>query len=73
MLEGCSMPKYRKLSFPDDFVKSIEKHIKENSHLGYTSVPDYLKSWARYGLRQELRKASWVVEAPSEDDPPPQG
>ena len=65
------MPKYRKLSFPDDFVQAIEKHLKEHPELGYTSVPDYLKSWGRYGLRQEIRLASFHA-TPSEDDPLPQ-
>ena len=69
MYESCSMPKYRKLSFPDDFIQAIELHIKENPHLGYTSVPDYLKSWARHGLRQEQQLAKFHDEPPSQDDP----
>ena len=65
------MTSYRKLSFPEEFILAIEKHLVDHPELGYTSVPDYLKSWGRIGVRQESRLASWHEEAPTEDDPPP--
>jgi len=65
------MPKYRKLSLPEEFITSIEKHIEKYPHLAYTSVPDYLKAWARFGVRQEQRLAAADNEPPVEDDPSP--
>ena len=65
------MPTYRKLSFPEEFIIAIEKHLEEHPELGYTSVPDYLKAWGRIGIRQENRLQSWRDEPPSTDDQKP--
>ena len=66
------MPKYRKLSFGTEFIDEIEKHIEEYPRYGYSSVANFLKSWAREGLRQERRFLRF--EPDSEDkgsDSPP--
>ena len=34
--------------------------------------PAFVRDAVREKITQEQRKASWIVEAPSEDDPPPQ-
>ena len=38
----------------------------------WLNFADFCREAVREKLTQEQRKASWVDEAPSEDDPPPQ-
>lgn len=66
------MTKYRKLSFATEFIDEVENHIKEHPRYGYSSVADFLKSWAREGLRQERRFLRFEPDSKDkESDSPP--
>ena len=62
---------------PDDTTASVYgdmvRRMKALKNWGsYKNVGEFVHEAIREKLTQEQRKASWVVEAPSEDDPPPQ-
>ncbi len=38
---------YKQVSLPIKLIEYIEKYISENPHLGYTSIPDFIRAAIR--------------------------
>ena len=38
---------YRQVSLPIKLIEYVDKFIRDNPHLGYTSVPDFIRSAIR--------------------------
>ena len=38
---------YKQVSLPLKLVEYVEKYIEENPHLGFTSIPDFIRSAIR--------------------------
>ncbi|NHI92863.1 MAG: hypothetical protein EAX96_10210 [Candidatus Lokiarchaeota archaeon] len=51
--EGKSLKErgYKQISLPLKLIEHIEKFIKDNPHLGYTSVPDFIRSAIREKMK----------------------
>ena len=51
-IQGKSLKErgYKQVSLPIQLIKYIEKFIEDNKHLGYTSVPDFIRAAIREKL-----------------------
>jgi len=41
---------YKQVSLPVKLVEHVEKYINENPHLGFTSIPDFIRAAIREKL-----------------------
>ena len=42
---------YKQVSLPLKLIEHVEKFIQDNPHLGYTSIPDFIRSAIREKLK----------------------
>ena len=56
--------KYRNLSLSDDFVKEIEKFIKEHPELGFTSIAEFI----RYSSRAYIEFRNTLLKRPLKNE-----
>jgi len=52
---------YVNLKIPKDLIELVKRYIEENSELGYTSVPEFVKEAIRnYIIELEAKKPKWI-------------
>lgn len=48
---------YRQVSIPDEFYKEIDKFIKTNAKLGYTSLAEFVK----VAIREKIERSKYEL------------
>ena len=53
LIKGKSLKErgYKQVSLPKKLIEQVGKFIEDNPHLGYTSIPDFIRSAIREKLK----------------------